>query len=189
MHPARFQIEAKLLQNFGWKAVSDLNSQRVDGSIEDWPALTPAQIRAHTESGHCPIEGETRRALAEKRAQKMGIDLAEATGQFIDHEIVQHAILARGYERLIKGEIEPDVKDTLAAAKLLSEAEREDENAASVEQWQEFMGIYFQAVQTVVSRDQFEEIKAIIAAQPVFQHMDATSTTDNDIHDAEIINE
>jgi hypothetical protein len=189
MHPARFQIEAKLLLNFGWAAVSryvsELNSQRIDGTVEEWPALSPAQVRKHSESGHCPVEGEARRALTEQRAKKLGIDLAETTGQFLDHEIVQHAILARGYERLVKGEIEPDVKDTLAAAKLLSEGDKEDANAASEEQWREFMGLYFNAVQKVVSRDQWEEIKAIITSNPVFQSMNATSTNDDEIIDAE----
>jgi hypothetical protein len=192
MHPARFQIEAKLLLNYGYAAVSryvsELNQQKRDGSIEEWPELTPAQIKRHLESGHCPVEGELGRALVEERAKERGIDLTEANGQYLDHIIVKRAILARGYELLVRGNIEPDVKDTLAAAKLLGETESAESQGASEEQWQEFMSIYFNAVQSVVSHEQWDEIKSHIMAHPAFRSMKATNNEEEPI-DAEVIEE
>ena len=189
MHPGRFQIEAKILLNFGWTAisrhVSDLNSAKVDGSQEDWYALTPAQIKKHYENGHCP-DGNVSRALVEERAKKRGIELSEATTGFVDHVIVQEAILQRGFELLIEGKIEPDAKDLLMASKLRGDAEATNTDNGTVEQWQEFMGIYFSAVQTVVSRDQWDEIVREIQKHPVFSQVNAAGTNDI-IEEAEII--
>lgn len=189
MHPARFKIEAKLLQNFGYPAVaryvSELNSKRLDGTIEEWPELTPAQIKNHFTNGHCAAEGEVLRALAEERAKERGIDLAEANGSYLDHVIVQKAILSRGYELLLSGQLEPDVKDTLAASKLLGDAEAAGASETSEQQWQEFMSIYFDAVQSIVSREQWTEIKSRITAHPVFQAMKSTNSAEP--IDAEVI--
>jgi hypothetical protein len=190
MHPARFQIESKLLLNYSYAAVSrfvsELNQQKRDGSVEEWPELTPAQIKRHFEYGHCPVEGEIARALVEERARDKGIDLTNANGQYLDHIIVQKAILARGYELLVRGNIEPDVKDTLVAAKLLGEAEVAESTGASEAQWQEFMSIYFNAVQSVVSNEQWEEIKSHITSHPAFQSMKNTNN-EEEVIDAEVI--
>ncbi len=189
MHPARFEIEAMILQNWGYPAiskfVSDKNKTKRDGSIIEWPELTPAQIRNHYQAGHCPVKGEVQRELARQRAEKRGIDLDESMGQYVDHVIVQTAVMRRGLELLEEGKIEPDVKDLLAASKLLQDQEEQAEGS-TVEQWQEFMEIYFSAVQRVVSQDQWDEIKFAIQSHPAMQAMNASNNATTTI-DAEVI--
>jgi hypothetical protein len=191
MHPGRFQVEAKILLNYGWTAISrfvqDLQHEKIDGSIEEWYPLTPIQIKNHFERGHCP-DGSVSKALVEERAKKRGIDLEDATTGFVDHIIVQNAVLARGYELLVEGKIEPDTKDLLLASKLLADSEQANTESSTIEQWQEFMGVYFSAVQNVVSREQWDEIVLEIKKHPVFSDMNPTRTNDNvDIQDAEVI--
>jgi hypothetical protein len=189
MHPGRFQVESKILLNFGWAAisrhVSDLRLERIDGTQEDWYELTPQQIKRHYEKGHCP-DAHVSRALVEERAKKRGIELADATAAFVDHVIVQEAVLQRGYELLVEGKIEPDIKDLLLASKLRGDLEVDDANQGTIEQWQEAMGVYFGAVQAVVSREQWEEIVEAIKNHPVIQRMNATGTND-DIQEAEVV--
>lgn len=179
-HPARFAIEEKILLGNSYpkiaRWVSDVRTQQPTGEIVDWPELEARNIKNHYVQGHCPLDAEMMRAFTERRAEELGEDLENSMTTFTDHIVVQKAILAKGYEALVKGEIQPDVKDTLAASKLLADREREIAEHATVEQWQEFMVIYFQAVRNVVSADQWNEIVKSIQHHPAMKAIDARRT-------------
>lgn len=182
MHPARFQVEAKLLLNYGYPAisrfVSGLVNEHRDGTQEEWPELTPAQIRHHFESGHCSAEGEVGRALATQRAADRGIDLENSMTEYTDHIIVQQAIMRRGYELLVEGKIEPDVKDLLAASKLIGDAELDGDKDATEAQWREYMQIYFDAVSSVVEPHQQAAIIKAIKEHPAYLAMNKTNNAE-----------
>lgn len=176
-HPARFSIEEKLLMGFKYseisRAMSDLRKQKADGEIENWPELEARNIKNHYQQGHVPLDSEMLAEYSKRRAEELGLEYEDAMVPVVDHIVVQKAVLSKGYEALVKGEISPDVKDVLAASKLLSDREKELASNSTVEEWQEFMTLYFQAVRSVVAPDQWQQIVRAIQNHPVMRAMDA----------------
>lgn len=176
-HPSRFSIEEKLVMGHKYieiaRAMSELRNQKPDGEIENWPELEARNIKHHYQQGHVPLDNEMLAEFSKRRAEELGVEYEEAMIPVVDHVVVQKAILQRGYEALAKGDIQPDVKDTLAASKLLSDRDKELANHSTVEEWQEFMSLYFQAVRATVQPDQWTQIVRAIQSHPVMRAMDA----------------
>lgn len=187
-HPARFTIEEKLLLGNSYpkiaRWVSDVRATKPSGEQVDWPELEARNIKNHYVQGHCPLDAEMMRAFTERRAEELGEDLEESMTTFTDHIVVQKAILSKGYEALVKGEIQPDVKDTLAASKLLADREREIAGQASVEEWQDFMQLYFSVVRQVVAPEQWTQIVSDIQQHPVMKQMQRRKTIEGRVEDA-----
>lgn len=179
MHPARFEIEARIMQSYTYAStVRWLLEQRkargVDGFEEEWPSLSVEQLKAHIKKGHCPLDSEMVQALAERRAEELGFDLENGSGQFVDHVIASDIILSRAMEAILKGEAKPDVKDALAAAKLKAELENNAKSKVSTEQYQELFVAYFRVVQAIVDEQQWAKIMQAVANHPVVQAFQAS---------------
>lgn len=174
-HPARFSVEEKLLMGFKYteiaRSISDLRKQKTDGEIENWPELEARNVKEHYQRGHVPLDSEMLSEFSKRRAEELGLEYEEAMVPVVDHIVVQKAVLAKGYEALVKGEIQPDVKDTLAASKLLSDREKEMKAQSSVEDWQTAMAVYFEAVRQTVTVEQWEQIGLILQTNPILQQM------------------
>ncbi len=170
MHPGRYAIEEKILLNFGYPAivrfVSEVEHRNDDGEVVEWPALTRMQLINHREKGHIGLNSEMIRELAERRARDQGIDLENHMGQFVDHVVASDIILERGMERLIKGEIQPDVKDVLAVTKLKQELEATNKQYASLEQMQDLIVVYFSTVKRIVGEEKWKAIMKEIQNHP-----------------------
>jgi hypothetical protein len=184
MHPARFAIEERMLLNYGYpsivKWISGNSTKNEDGSTVEWPDLTVTQIKYHRDQGHCPADSDMMHQLASRRAESMGFDLEKDRGRFVDHVVAQQSVLAIGLEALIKGEIKPEVKDLLAASKLLGDLEAAKQTDTSVEQWQELMVIYFKTVQSIVDQDQWAMIMNKISSNPVVRAMQEKRALEGD---------
>lgn len=185
MHPARLQIEEKILLNFGWHAisrhVSNLNKLNNDGSVEDWYELSWSRIKRHYENGHCPVEAEMMQVWAQERAEARGIKLEDSVGQQIDYIVTQKAILARGTELLMKGQVEPDLKDVAFATKFLSDLDQSVQQNLQADQMLDIIEVYFSAVREVVSADQWDKILKVIEKHPVVKAIEGRNTIEAEV--------
>jgi hypothetical protein len=176
-HPARFSIEEKLLMGHRYteiaRWVSDVRSRKPDGEVEDWPELEAVNVKTHYQRNHVPLDSEMLAEFSKRRAEELGQDYEDAMIPVVDHVVVQQAILAKGYERLVKDEINPDVKDLLTASKLLGDFAKDKAQNSTIEEWQTFMALYFEAVRSVVAPEQWQQIKLAIQHHPVMRAMDA----------------
>lgn len=188
MHPGRVEIEERLLSNYGYPAivnfVADKRVTRNNGTVEDWPPLSKEQIRSHYTKGHCPLDTELLRQLSEERAKELGAQYEDSVGRLVDHQVFQRAVIARGYDRLVRGEINPDVKDTLAASKMLADLEANAQAVASQDQWAIAMQVYFEVVQESVTAEQWAQIGKRLNANPVLRAL-----SENSVVDAETVDE
>lgn len=176
-HPARFSIEEKLVMGYKYieiaRAMTELRNRKPDGEVENWPELESRNIKYHYQQGHVPLDSDMLAEFSKRRAEELGIDYEEAMVPVVDHVVVQRAVLAKGYEALAKGEISPDVKDVLAVSKLLGDREKDLASNSTIEEWQEFMTLYFSAVRAVVAPEQWRQIIQAIQHHPVMRAMDA----------------
>lgn len=109
----RPEIENLILMGYSWSTISDHMPE----------APSAEAIRSHYDNGHMPLPESLRRAVIERRARMQRLSSADNAAPLIDPWLVTHDIMQRGYERMVTGQIAPDMKDTLAAAKALVEIE------------------------------------------------------------------
>lgn len=175
-HPARMLIEEKILQNYSFRAISELFSQKEiegeDGGPMLLPRITYQSIHSHFTNGHMPLEVATLRKLAEKRARDIGSRYEEAAEQFVDHVVLAEATIARVYERLVKGEIEPEVKDGIAAAKLISDMESDTQAGLDAEAWSEAMTVYFETAREFMDAATWGRFTSALAANPILRSIE-----------------
>jgi hypothetical protein len=125
-HDRRVDIENGIIQGFGHKAVAKLIIPvPPDGAPEE--ELTQYQVAVkrltlsidhHISGGHLPIDHTIRRVALEERTRELGVIAAERDGTLVDDIGLLKEVQRRTYERIAMGEIEPEVKDGVAAAKI-----------------------------------------------------------------------
>jgi hypothetical protein len=117
----RPEIENLIIMGYSWGTIAD--------HLPAGAELSKEQIRRHYETGHMPLPESLRRAVIERRGKMLRLSTADNAAPVVDQWVVVHSIMQRGFERVAMGLEEPDVKDTLAAAKELTaiEARAQDE--------------------------------------------------------------
>lgn len=174
-HPGRQLIEAAVLRNYSYRMIArEFSSKEVpgpEGTTQILPDIGHASIRNHFVQGHMPMEAAALRRLAEKRAEEIGADYEEALGQFVDHHILANAVVQKTYDRLVLGEIEPEVKDGLAAAKFLADAQAAAGGGGGIdgEAWSEAMTIYFETARAIMPPDLWYQFTTKLATNPILQ--------------------
>lgn len=122
MHPARAQIEERILYNDGYQAisdwVSDVGYERIDGVRVEWPAITAKQITSHYKRNHCPVGARVMKQLHEEANGKLIDDYERMTTRVVDSLVFTRLIVNEGQERLVRGEYKITAKEALAAARL-----------------------------------------------------------------------
>ena len=168
-HPARMEIELAIAKGWAYKRVSRefSNVEYVsEGRTLVLPEIGWQNLRAHFTSGHMPIGVEAQRRLSERRANEIGSRYEEAAEQFVDHYVVAQAVMTAGYERLVSGEVTPDLKETLAAAKMIKEIEDAASGSIDNEAWSQAMGVYFETAQAIMAPDTWREFIAALSKNP-----------------------
>lgn len=92
--------------------------------------LSARNIGEHYRRGHLPVRDEALRRLAEERAAQIARDIDEGAGVVVDQVLFARAVVQRSFERLASGDAEPDIREGLAAARLLTDF---DDTATQVE--------------------------------------------------------
>jgi hypothetical protein len=111
----RAEIENLVVMGYAWGSIAD--------HLPEATRVSKANIRYHFEHGHMPLPESLRRSVIERRAKMLNLSTADNAAPAVDQWVVVQSIMQRGFERVASGQSEPDVKDTLAAAKQLSEIE------------------------------------------------------------------
>jgi hypothetical protein len=188
-HPARMLIEEKLLQNYSYRAIAELYSEQhipgENGEEITLPRLTHQSVANHFSKGHMPLEAATIRRLAEKRANDIGAAYDEQVDRFVDHMVLAEATVARVYERMVIGDIEPDVKDGLAAAKMLADVEEKTTGGLDAEAWSEAMMIYFETAREHMDPVAWHRFTTDLAANPILRALQNRMNPDPNVIDSE----
>lgn len=193
LHPARVQIEEKILLGEGYRGIADWVSEhdveRFDGQLIQWPELTAAQISKHYNANHCPVDA---RVLHQLQQQYQGeLDYEEMTGRVVNALAFADMTIARTQERAIRGEIEPTFREGLAAARLkaqvvqaAADGEREDRTWY----YEQAFEIYFTEARNHMTDEQWERFSAAIMTNPVLRQL-TERAQQTDVVEAEVVEE
>jgi hypothetical protein len=186
--PARMLIEEKILQNFSFRAIAEQFSEAVvegeSGHPQTLPKISHQSIYGHFQNGHMPLEAATLRRLAEKRARQIGAEYEAQAEQFVDHVVLAEATVARVYDRMMKGEIEPEVKDGLAAAKMIAEVEASTAAGLDAEAWSDAMQVYFETAQQFMDAPTWARFTRALAVNPILRALEKRLNPDPTVIDA-----
>lgn len=192
MHPARMEIEEAVVNNHSYRSIADRYSEvsyeNSDGTTTVLPKIGFMSIRNHFKRGHMPIGQAALRRIGERRAQEIGSKYEEMSDQFVDHYTVAQAVLRKGYERLNTGDLEPDVKETLAAAKLLKEIEDGAQQTLDADAWSQAMTVYFETARQFMDDGTWTQFTQSLATNPILHALSrrvASDGSNDDVVDAE----
>lgn len=171
MHPARLEIEEKLVQGHSYRAIAALYSgtewTNADGTRLKLPEINERSIFHHMKTGHLPVETAALRQIAEERAKEMGQKYEEMTASLVDGYTFSKQVLAITQQKLASGELHPDVKDGLAAAKLIKEFEDTAQGNVDTEAWAEAMTIFFETAQNVMPPEMWSQFGSLLSQNPI----------------------
>lgn len=192
-HPARHEIEELITQGYSYRGVaatySEVDWQDSDGKVFHLPKLNFQSIFYHFKNGHMPATAEAMRRIVERRAEKIGAAQYEKQiEQIVDQHIFAEQVLVRTQERLAKGEIEPEVRDGMAAAKFLQEVEAQTQQGLDAEAWAAAMQRYFELAQQMMPPDMWQHFTQTLSRDPILRSIAARSNP-QEIEEAVIVDD
>lgn len=158
--PYRMSVEEELAAGRPYTAIAR-------GLPED-ARLSAQNVSSHYHGGHLPFDVEVHRRILERRAEKVGRSIEEGVESLVDEVSLAEVVVQRTYERMERGEIEPDVADGIRAARLLAAVGQEGDTGDKAA-WTEAFMVYFAAARRIMSAEQFAEFGAVLAANPILR--------------------
>jgi hypothetical protein len=199
-HPARMEIEHQIALGEPYRKIaehfSEVEVETGFGRTETLPKLSHTSIRNHFVSGHMPMEAEGLRRISERRAAQIGVNIEEGAARLVDGYVLNEAVVHLTHQRLINGDIAPDVRDGIAAAKFLQDVEDRQNGGFEAEAWSQAMMIYFEEAQQVMDPGQWQQFALKIRRNPILRALEAKMNPqeeetdgydDDDVLDAEVV--
>lgn len=161
--PYRVQIEDALIAGYGYAAIAR--------SLPEDARINARNINVHRRQGHLPLNLAVRTELIAERVREAGERIEEAAVSVVDQVLLARTVVQRTFERIAAGEIEPDISDGLAAAKLLVQVGQYDGSDIDREGMVQIIAAYMEAVSAEVDPLSLARIGARLRGHPVLEKM------------------
>lgn len=155
----RPEIEAALVKGY--------SANQVLRHLPEGHNLLERNLKDHLAAGHLPVKSAAVQKLAEATAEERGRVVEAGAEVLVTHAAFARTILSRVRERVAAGELEPDVRDGLAAARLLHDLE--EPSALDHESVVRGMVHFIEAVRAIMTPGQFAELGRKIGQDPVLR--------------------
>lgn len=131
-------------------------------------APTYQSVLTHARKGHMPLPYLTQRRAIEARAKELRKSVEEGEDNLLDGQLVAQAVMQRGYELLNSGEITPNMRELLEAARLERDiaAVQTETDQMNEDAWREALTAYIEIVRQHVSPQVFQQINQAMAVSP-----------------------
>lgn len=153
-------IERNILKSYGytlvWNSLPDEVKERV--SVRN--------ITSHIKN-HLHMDQIAVQATHIQRAEEIGIDIAASTQVLVDQITFAKVGLQKVYEKMVEGDLEPDIKDGIAFANFLAKTEETAGGDVDRDVLAQGFMAYMDAVRQICSPEQAALIRDTLAANPV----------------------
>lgn len=165
-HPRRMDIENSLLAGRSYRGLlADLDDDDLKPSYDG--------IRAHFQNGHMPLHAASQVALIERNAKRQGIKIEEAVEDLVDHITVAEMVVKQGFERMQRGEIQPEMADTLAAVKIVEQIQARTNSDLDHEMWVSATMSMLEDAKSLMTPDQWTQYGRKLANNPILKALAA----------------
>jgi hypothetical protein len=163
--PHRAYIEDQVYNGYSKASVvRDLESME-PGHL---PHPSIESLRTHFEK-HSPARQVMQYKLMEERAKQVGKSIDDATDSLVDEYVAARTVVQIGYERIISGEIKPEISDVLAAAKLVQQIEAGASGGIDQEMWVSALTAYFELTTDLIPPDLMQAWRKRMDTHPVLR--------------------
>lgn len=159
--PYRFDIEQAIVLGRTYRKI-------IEHLPEDHE-LTSENVKNHYLNGHLPMEVSVTRQIVEKRAEQVGKSIEDSVDSLIDGMTLAQTVVQKTFESIARGEQEPDIREGLAAAKLLAVLGEYDDGGLDMAAITEAFMVYHESAQEFMSPDQFEAFGKALSKNPVLK--------------------
>lgn len=161
-HPQRQDIENDILAGRSYLGIwKDLPED------EDRPSYE-GLIR-HFKGGHLPLGPATERALMERNYEATGRRIEEAIDDIVDHITVAEMVVKKGFERMQRGEIAPEMTDLLGAVKIVESIQARTNQDMDHEMWVSACMSMLEDARSVMTGDQWATYSKKLADNPILK--------------------
>jgi hypothetical protein len=144
--------------------VKGMTYQHIAETFGEPGGINARGVRAHVERGHVPLNAPAVLAVARARSDEVSEVISPLIQSAAANIGFAHAVVDRVRIRLESGEVQPSVRDGLAAMRLIAECEARS-GSADVSEWQsEFVGL-LDAVKAIMTTAQFDDLAARLNAR------------------------
>lgn len=165
MSPYRFDIEDSLIQGRTYRKIIE--------SLPEGHDLSTRNVEDHYRREHLPLEQSVTRQIVESRAQQVGKSIEQAAESLVDGISLAQVVVQKTFEAIANGEIAPDVKDGMAAAKFLADLGEYDEGGTDMLAVSEAFMVYHEQAQQVMDPEQFRQFGQLLSSNPVLKALAA----------------
>lgn len=167
--PYRVEIENDLLRGYSYAAIARGIEGRAPGNL---PHPSAESISAHLSNQHMPVQAAAQRRLIERRAEEIGRNIENEVEALADHVTLARMVVARGFERLQSGEIQPDLDEALAASRFLFQVEQQQDTSDLDQQaLLQVLHAYMEITQQFVPPEQWEAYGRAVRSHPIIREM------------------
>ena len=166
MSPHRFDIENMLIAGRTYRKIHE-------ALPDDDHELVIENIKNHYLNGHLPTEQAATRQIVEARAQRVGKALDDSVEQLVDGVTLAQVVVQKSFEAIANGEMAPDMKDALSAAKFLADLGEYDEGGADMLAVSEAFMVYHELAEEVMDAEQFRRYGQMLKTNPVLRALAA----------------
>lgn len=157
----RTQIENALLKSYGYTAIAK--------SLPEDAGLNARNIMDHFNAGHLPIDESVRRVMIEEDARERGLDIEGFESTLANHITFAKLGVQKVMQKMMEGELNPDISDGIAFASLLMKIEEQAGDSFDTEALMQGFMVYMNAIRAVCSPAQEQQIINTISANPVMR--------------------
>lgn len=133
--------------------------------------LSPRNLRDHYANGHLDIDAPAVQRASRQQGQALEAARQPLVAAKAAHLGFAHAVLQRVAERLHSGEVEPEIKDGLAAAKLIAATEAAAGAKSGIEDYVTAMIALIEVVREIVPAQTFIAIGQSLAGNPILKEL------------------
>lgn len=161
-HPDRMEIENAIIAGRSYLSIH--KSLPVDDDRPSYEGL----IR-HFKQGHMPLEAAAERALMERNYEKTGKRIEEAVEDIVDHVTVAEMVVKKGFDRMQRGEIAPEMADMLAAVKIVEGIQARTQGDMDHEMWVSATMSMLEDARSLMSEEQWQAYGKKLADNPILK--------------------
>jgi hypothetical protein len=158
-------IENQLILGRSYRAIRR-EIEKLEVGVLPHPSIEGLSL--HVRNGHMPMPAQTRRRIIERRAEQVGSTL-ENEDDLVDYITVNEMILRRGWERMMSGEIEPNMNDLAQAIAMRAKIEATSTEGYDAEVWQGTLMAYMEVAQRFIPPEVFQQYGRELSKHPIMK--------------------
>ena len=159
----RDEVERQLAAGRTYKAIAALLPPDAD--------LSPRNLRDHYANGHLDLDAPAVQRASHWQEQALQVAREPLVAAKAAHLGFAHAVLGRVAERLDSGDVEPDIRDGLAAAKFIAAIEAAAGERNGIEDYVSAMVALMEVVKEIVPAPMFVEIGQSLSRHPILKEL------------------